>query len=234
MGVYMNKRVFILDDEPAMVEIATKILEEGRYVINSSTNPTEGLKQIRNLLPDLVLLDVSMDEMDGLEVCKALKSDVKTRHIPIIFVSVKGEVEDVVVGLEIGADDYLRKPLKGPELLARIKTVLRRTGPVQETNRVQTGPLTVDYESYKAWLDGEPMQLTPKQFELLGLFIQNAGKVLTRSTMMEKVWGADFKGFSRTVDTTVDQIRRKLGTHRGWIQTLKGVGYRFEVTDKAD
>ena len=227
----MKRRIFVLDDEEAMIEIAREILQEGPYIVESETSPLAGLEKIKQTTPDLVLLDISMDKMDGLEVCRQLKTDPKTKSIPIVFISVKAKETDVVVGLEMGADDYISKPVRESELLARIKAVLRRTKADEVINVSECGPFKVDHSAYKAWLDGKPLDLNPKQFELLSLFVNNEGKVLTRGTISEKIWGADISGTSRTLNSTVDQLRKNLGPYREWIKNLKGVGYRFEVEE---
>jgi DNA-binding response OmpR family regulator len=225
----MKTRIFIIDDDPDMIEIATQMLKEGGYVVLSDTNPERGLKKVKENPPDLVLLDISMDEMDGLDVCRELKADPQTRGIPIIFVTVKSKESDVVSGLELGAEDYIRKPLSGPELLARIRVVLRRKKPEQGSHIIEEGPLKVDVESYKAWLHGVLLDLTPKQFELLALFMKYEGKVLTRNRISEALWGADLSGQARSMNTTVDQVKQKLGKYRMWVKSLRGVGYRFEI-----
>lgn len=224
----MSKKIFILDDEADMVKIGTDLLESDGYLVESSQHPDDGIKKIRANPPDLLLLDIRLPDKDGLQICKELKSDPKTRHVPIIMVSVKADETDVVVGLELGADDYIAKPFRKKELLARVKTALRRQDP-DATNQVfHCGPITVDYGSYAATIHKKPLTLTPKEFELLGFFIKREGKVMTRPTISENVWGIEFTGSTRTIDVHVDQLRKKLGKYAAWVHSLKGVGYRFE------
>jgi DNA-binding response OmpR family regulator len=227
----MEKRIFIVDDEIAMSKIATKFLERDHYAVKNDTNPVQALQKIKADPPDLVLLDICMPGMNGLDFCRKMKEDPKTAHVPIIFLSVKSEESDVVVGLELGAEDYIRKPLRGPEFLARVKAALRRHESPLPRQQLELGPFQVDLGTYKASLAGENLELTPKQLELLAFFIRNPGRVLTRTTISMNVWGADLTGSSRAIDSAVDQLRRQLGRYRNCIEGLRGVGYRFEVDD---
>ena len=224
----MNQRVAIIDDEPDMIRIATDLLEPEGYVVTSSTHPDDGIKKILQGPPDLLLLDVRLPDKDGYQVLRELKNDVRTRSMPVIMVSVKADEPDVVVGLELGAEDYVAKPFRKRELLARVKAVLRRARGVPEPQRLQVGDITVDYGSYTAKIGKKALALTHKEFELLGFFLKMEGRILTRATISESVWGIEFTGTSRTIDVHVDQLRRKLGKHASHIVGLKGVGYRFE------
>lgn len=224
----MNKRIAIIDDEPDMVRIATDLLEPEGYVVTSSTHPEEGLKKIRQSQPDLLLLDIRMPDKDGFEVLRELKGDVRTKGFPVVMISVKTDEADVVVGLELGAEDYISKPFRKRELLARVKALLRRTSGVPEPQRLDVGGICVDYGSYTATIGKKQLPLTPKEFELLGHFLKMQGRILTRAAICEAVWGFEFTGTSRTIDVHVDQLRHKLGKHAACIISLKGVGYRFE------
>lgn len=228
----MNDRIFIVDDDPEIALMARKTLETDAYVVSHDANPVSALRAIKSSPPDLVLLDINMKEMNGLDVCRELKSDPRTSGIPIVMISVMAEEADVVAGLEIGAEDYIAKPLRRRELLARVRAVLRRRRS-ERSPILECGPFRVDFGAYRCWADGQALALTPKEFELLGLFIRKEGRVLTRGMIGEAIWGADLAKSSRTVDTHVDQLRRKLGLRRGWIQSLKGIGYRFEVAEEA-
>jgi DNA-binding response OmpR family regulator len=214
-----------------MIKIATDLLSDEGYTVASATTPADGLKKVRGNPPDLLLLDVRLPDMDGYQVCKELKSDPKTQSIPIIMVSVKSDETDVVVGLEMGADDYISKPFRRRELLARIKAVLRRQAADPEPGRLEVGPIRIDLAAYSAWLKEKALALTPKEFELLSLFLRREGRVLTRAVISETVWGFEHTGSSRTIDVHVDQLRRKLGKYGEWIKGLKGIGYRFEAED---
>lgn len=227
----MSRRIFVIDDEPDMVKIATDLLESDGYVVTSFHSPKDALKKIQDNPPDLLLLDIRLPDMDGFEFCKLLKSDPKTRTVPIIMVSVKSDETDVVVGLEMGAEDYLIKPLRRRELLARVKTVLRRLDSDPADQRLQVGPIVVDYGKYEATLNKRPLELTPKEFELLGFFLKRRGRVLTRAVISETVWGIEYSGSTRTIDVHVDTVRKKLGKHGSAIISLKGIGYRFEMDD---
>jgi DNA-binding response OmpR family regulator len=224
-----KKRVFIIDDDPDIIDISTKLLETNGYVVTSETNPKTGLRQLETNPPDLLLLDINMEEMDGLDVCRAVKSNPKIKDVPIVMISVNQSEADVVLGLELGAEDYIRKPFLTRELLARVKVVFRKHKSGPPTKTITCGPFQLDYDKYRASMDGKPLKLSPKEFELLGFFMQHEGRVLTRSTIYEGVWGVDLKGKSRTVDSHVDFLRKKLKKYRECIQGLKGVGYRFEV-----
>jgi len=227
----LKKKIFILDDEPDMVKIATDLLTSEGYFVQSDTSPISALKKIPQNPPDLLLLDIKLPEKDGFQVCREMKDNPKTKHIPIIMISVKADESDVVVGLELGAEDYISKPYRRQELLARVKKVLRRQGPEIEGQKVQAGPLRVDYDSYNAWADKKQLNLTPKEFELLGFFLRREGRVVTRACISEHVWGTEFTGSTRTIDVHVDQLRKKLGRFAEFIKSLKGVGYRFELDD---
>lgn len=227
----MNKRIAIIDDEPDMVRIATDLLEPEGYTVTSSHHPNDGLKKIRGGPPDLILLDVRLPDMDGYQVLKELKNDPRTRGVPVMMISVKSDESDVVVGLEMGAEDYLTKPLRRKELLARVKTVLRRLDRAPEPERLQVGEICLDFGSYTASVARKALTLTPKEFELLGFFLRMQGRILTRATISEAVWGIEFTGTTRTIDVHVDQLRRKLGKLGPCIKGLKGVGYRFELDD---
>jgi len=227
----MKKRIFILDDEPDMVKIATDLLESEGYIVQSDTNPLNALKKIPQNPPDLLLLDIRMPEKDGFQVCRELKKDPKTKHIPIIMISVKADETDIVVGLELGAEDYITKPYHRHELLARVKNVLRRLDPESVIQKIQAGPFTVDYDSYTAFANKKQLPLTPKEFELLGFLLRREGRVVTRATISENVWGIELTGSTRTIDVHVDQVRKKLGKYGAYIKSLKGVGYRFEIDD---
>jgi len=227
----MAKRIFLIDDEPDMVKIATDLLESNDYIVNSAEHPVPALKQIHDNPPDLILLDIRLPDKDGFQVCKELKADPKTSHVPIIMVSVKSDETDVVVGLELGAEDYIFKPFRKRELLARVKTVLRRHEPQTSDPVLDSGPLRLDFGSYIAKINKRTLNLTPKEFELLGFFIRREGRVVTRAAISENVWGIEFTGSTRTIDVHVDQLRHKLGKYGAYIKSLKGVGYRFEKDD---
>lgn len=225
----MNKRVFIIEDEADLVRIATDLLESDGFIVNSALHPLEGLRKIQANPPDLLLLDIRLPDMDGYQVCKELKRDPKTTHVPVIMVSAKDEETDVVVGLEVGADDYICKPYRQKELLARVKAVLRRHTAELEPKDIVTGPLSLNCFSYAGFIHKRNIELTLKEFELLRYFVTLEGRVLTRSRIYEHVWGVDFSGSSRTIDVHIEQLRKKLGKYSEWITTLKGIGYRFQV-----
>ena len=227
----MTRRIFVVDDEPDLVKIATDLLSAEGYHVSSATHPDEGLKKIRANPPDLILLDIRMPDKDGFQVCKELKSDPTTKGIPIIMISVKAEETDVVVGLEMGAEDYISKPYRRRELLARVKTALRRTEPEMIEEKLQIGPFAIDFGRYKASLNKKELTLTPKEFQLLAFFLKKEGRVLTRAAISESVWGIEFSGSTRTIDVHVDMLRKKLGKFAEYIVGMKGVGYRFELPD---
>jgi len=227
----VNKRVFIIEDEPDLVRIATDLLEADGFVVTSSTHPVDGLAKIRANPPDLLLLDIRLPDITGYEVCKQLKSDPKTKHVPIIMVSAKDAETDVVVGLEVGAEDYVCKPYRQKELVARVRAVLRRQMSDLEPTSLVSGPLTLNCANYSGTLYKKDIKMTYKEFELLSYFVRMEGRVLTRAKIYETVWGIDFSGSSRTIDVHVDKLRKKLGKCSEWISTLKGIGYRFQIDD---
>lgn len=224
----LKKRLFIIDDEADMIRIATDLLEPEGFLVLSAKHPEQGLKTIRANPPDILLLDVRLPDKDGFEVLREIKADAKTHHVPVIMVSVKADEADVVIGLEFGADDYVAKPFRKRELLARIKAVLRRREAHPNEQKVELGPLHLDYARYVATINKHNIDLTPKEFELLGYLMQRIGRVNTRAAMSEAVWGTEYLASTRTIDVHVDTLRRKLGKLGSWIVGLKGVGYRFD------
>lgn len=227
----MEQRIFILDDEDAMLKVATDLLRGYGYQVSTETDPIEGLKRILETPPDLLLLDVRMPRMDGFEVCRRLRADPRTKDLQIVIISIQNEESDVVAGLEVGADDYITKPFRERELLARVKALFRRQKGAPEPKILEAGPLKLDLLTYTATAKGKNLDLTPKEFLLLALFIKREGLVTTRPTISELVWGTGHLPTSLTINTHVNTLRRKLGRYQSCIQALKGIGYRFEIED---
>ncbi len=219
----------IVDDEESIRELLAYNLTKAGYDVVQAGDGRTALKLAANL--DMILLDVMLPEIDGLEVCREIKSRSQTAMIPIIMLTARDGEIDKVLGLELGADDYITKPFSMRELLSRIKAVLRRSqhGPVQES-QLAVGPLRIDFAAYKAFLGKEELALTPKEYELLKLFLTNVGRAYSRDELLEKVWGYEYYGDTRTVDVHIRHLRAKLKAVPAvsdGIETVRGVGYRF-------
>jgi len=230
----MAKKILVVDDEAHIRELIRFNLEKEGFTVIEAVDGSAALKAVRMERPDLVVLDLMLPVIDGLEVCQALKKDAEMSGIPVIMLTAKAEEIDKVLGLELGADDYITKPFSPRELLARIKAVLRRISrdPAIEEERV-IGKLRINFLRYGVTLDGERVELTPKEFELLKIFVTNLGRVLTREFLLEKIWGYEYFGDTRTVDVHVRHLRAKLEKDpelADAIETVRGVGYRFKET----
>jgi DNA-binding response OmpR family regulator len=230
----MTARILIVDDEPAVTDLLAYNLRKANYEVQVASTGLQALKLAEQFNPDLVLLDLLLPEIDGLEVCRQLR---KTSNVPIIMITALGEEIDRVVGLELGADDYLPKPFGVREVLARVKAVLRRsqTNNIgQPQSNVLHGPdgLQLDPESRLVRVGDTNLYLTRLEFDLLHLLLRNAGRVLTRERLLEQAWGYDFVGDTRAVDSTVKRLRSKLrqaSAEADGIEAVRGIGYRFKA-----
>lgn len=222
-------KILIVDDEKNIVEAVKYNLDKEGFRTVVAYDGAKALEAARRELPDLILLDLMLPEMDGLEVCRILKRDDKTRHIPVIMVTGKSAETDKVLGLELGADDYVTKPFSPRELLARVRGILRRAQPPPLTDSFRLGDLEVDWGRHVVSMKDKPVDLTAKEFELLTALIQAKGRMLTRDVLLEKVWGVDrsVEIETRTVDFHISQLRRKLKRVADRIVTVKSAGYRF-------
>lgn len=219
-------RVLVVDDESDMRQLVGMYLDNFGYEWGEAENGKEALKKLETDHYDFVVLDIMMPEMDGLSVCKEIR---KTSDVPIIFLTAKGEEWNRVNGLRMGADDYIVKPFSPGELIAGMEAVLRRYTKQEQQEEIQFGPILINEKSRKIEADGEPISLTVKEFDLLYFLCQHTGQVFSREQLLEKVWGYDYAGSTRTVDTHVKTMRLKLGEGGNYIQTVWGVGYKFEV-----
>ena len=226
----MAQRVLIVEDEPDILSLLVFHLEREGYQVTQSRTGREGLRLAGASPPDLVLLDLMLPEMDGLEVCRRLRQDPATRSLPIVMLTARGDEVDRVLGLELGADDYVVKPFSPRELVARIRAVLRRARPDPATSALVLGRLTIDFSGHRVTVDGKPVGLTRKEFDLLRALAEARGRVLSREYLLDHVWGYTAAGEieSRTVDVHVRRLRQKLGAEGPRIGTVTGVGYRFE------
>ncbi|OUB30821.1 DNA-binding response regulator [Bacillus thuringiensis serovar yunnanensis] len=223
----MNKyRVLVVDDESDMRQLVGMYLDNFGYEWGEAENGKEALKKLETDHYDFVVLDIMMPEMDGLSVCKEIR---KTSDVPIIFLTAKGEEWNRVNGLRMGADDYIVKPFSPGELVARMEAVLRRYTKQEQQEEIQFGPILINEKSRRIEANGESVSLTVKEFDLLYFLCQHTGQVFSREQLLEKVWGYDYAGSTRTVDTHVKTMRLKLGESGNYIQTVWGVGYKFEV-----
>jgi len=228
-----KENILVVDDEKDIVELLQYNLEKEGYKISSAFSGEECLEYIKTKFPDLILLDLMLPEIDGLDVCKILKSNSRTSNIPIIMLTAKGEETDIVLGLELGADDYITKPFNLRELLARIKTVLRRTKnnispPLKEKEIIKFNDLVIDSIKHQVTLKDQPLNLTSTEFKLLKFLASHPGKVFTREQLLNQVWAEDSFIVDRAVDVHIRRLRQKLLTYSDCIITIRGVGYRFK------
>lgn len=225
-----NKKVLIVDDEEHIRELIKFNLKKEGYDIEVAVNGTEALNSIREIKFDLILLDLMLPEIDGLEVCKEIRRNEETSDIPVMMITAKGEEFDKVLGLELGADDYITKPFSIRELMARVKALLRRSNVKKEENIIKFGDVVVNFKTREVTKGTQNVELTLKEFELLKLLIKNKGNILTRELLLDKIWGYEYIGETRTVDVHIRHLRKKIESddkNPQYIQTIRGVGYKF-------
>jgi len=223
--------VLVVEDEPDIRSLIVHHLEREGFRCRTAASGGEALARLRSAPPDLVVLDLMLPGMDGLEVCRRVRADPATAALPIIMLTAKADEVDRVVGLELGADDYLTKPFSTKELVARVRAVLRRARPGEASRALSVGTVSLDPGRHAVSVGGRPVELTPKEFDLLHALLAAAGRVLSREHLLNRVWGyarAD-EIESRTVDVHIRRLRAKLGAEDRRIATIKGVGYRFET-----
>jgi len=225
----MSKKILIIEDDKDIIELVRHYLEKENFVLKDSADGFSGLKKAKAENFDLVILDIMLPEMDGLEVCKELRADPKTSSTPVIMLTAKGEETDKIVGLEIGADDYLTKPFSPRELVARIKALLRRVEKKTEKEKIyRYANLVLDPFKHEVTLNDRAFQLTSKEFALLECLLRNKGRVLSRDYLMDQVWGYDYFGGMRTVDVHIRRLREKIPLLSRNIQTVKNLGYKLK------
>ncbi len=224
--------MLVVEDEPDIRALIVHHLQRDGFVCRTAATGAEALRDARASLPDLIVLDLMLPEVDGLEVCRRLRADPRTAQVPVIMLTARADEVDRIVGLELGADDYVVKPFSPKELVARVRAVLRRArGAAEPGHPLRAGALVLDPSRHTVELRGAPLALTPKEFDLLQALLEAAGRVLSRETLLNRVWGyarAD-EIESRTVDVHVRRLRAKLGDEGRRISTVKSVGYRFEA-----
>jgi len=226
----MPEKILVVEDERNIASFVSMYLKNARYHVEIARDGTEALQKADATKPDLVVLDLMLPDIDGLEVCRQIRS---TSDVPILMLTARDDDVDKIVGLEVGADDYLTKPFHPQELVARAKALLRRSHNEADVPRlIRAGKLEVDIERHEVRLDQARVHLRPKEFDLLALLARHPGRVFQRSELLDLVWGYDFPGYTRTVDVHVQQLREKLataGVSNPSIQTVWGVGYRLEL-----
>jgi phosphate regulon transcriptional regulator PhoB len=223
--------ILIVEDNADIVEIVRYNLERDGYTLLAAGDGEDGLKLAISKRPALILLDLMLPKVDGLEVCRLLRARAETREIPIVMLTAKGEESDVVVGLEVGADDYVVKPFSPKELVARIKAVLRRNARPREVDKnelLQIGKLQIDSRSHRIHLGTQEIKVTRTEFRLLRALAGAPGRVFTRDQLIDEMGGPDVVIIDRNVDVHISSVRKKLGTYGDRITTVRGVGYRFE------
>ena len=221
-----NIKILLVDDEPDIVEIIRFNLERVGYQISTAYNGVEAIKVAEKEIPHLIILDIMMPGIDGIETCERLRQDSKFNDTVIMFLSARGEDYSYVAAFEAGADDYTTKPIKPKVLVSKVKGLLRRFKDVESTDTLLEFPnLRIDREKYKVTINGEELSIPRKEFELFFLLASKPGKVFKREKIMDKIWGSDVVVGDRTIDVHIRKLREKLGDH--WFKTIKGVGYTF-------
>ncbi len=221
-------KILIVEDDPDISELIHFNLEKAGYQTVRAEDGEQALRLTQKHQPDLILLDLLLPGLNGLEVCRRLKRDPAVQHIPIMMVTAKGDEMDRVVGLELGADDYVVKPFSIREIILRIQKLLDRREKQAASSFLKADSLLLDLEAHTAKLSEKTLELTATEFRLLAHLLGNRGRVQTREILLDRVWGYSFEGYSRTIDTHIRRIRKKLGSHQNLIETVRGIGYRLK------
>jgi two-component system phosphate regulon response regulator PhoB len=225
-------KVLVIEDERDLQQVLTYNLAQAGHEALSAERGAEGLRLARTARPDLILLDLMLPDISGTDVCRALKDDAATRAIPVVMLTARGEEVDRVVGFELGVDDYIVKPFSVRELLLRIQAVLRRAKsepPGTAPATIEFGCLKIDRAAHRVWVDGQEVELTALEFRLLVTLYERKDRVQSRATLLDDVWGIQADITTRTVDTHVKRLREKLESARDYVETVRGVGYRFRA-----
>lgn len=229
-----KERILIIEDETNIMELVAYNLEKEGWLVSKARTGDEGWEKIQQEHPDLILLDLMLPGLDGLEICRRTRQNKTTRDIPIIMLTAKAEEADRVLGLESGADDYVTKPFSPRELVARVRAVLRRVdntfADAEERETITLGPIKMDLRQHKVLVKNQEVELTPKEFDLLHLLLSHPGRAFSREYLLENLWGYEFFGDTRTVDVHVRRLRQKIEEDPAqpyWLETVRGVGYRI-------
>jgi two-component system phosphate regulon response regulator PhoB len=224
-----KKKILVVDDEPDVTDLVAYHLKAKGFHVESLNDATASIAKARGYVPDLVILDIMMPDLSGIQVCRILRADPKLARVPIIFLTAKAEPHDRIEGLESGADDYLSKPFSPKELVLRVESILRRVAAPKEpvAAKLRVGDIQLDSDTHRVTVKGEVLDLTATEFKLLRLMMERQGRVQTREHLLLNVWNYSTEIETRTVDTHVRRLREKLGDEAGWIETIRGVGYRI-------
>ncbi|MEK6678494.1 MAG: response regulator transcription factor [Nitrospirota bacterium] len=224
----MSKKILLIEDDKDIINLVKHYLEKEGYRTFEAADGVKGLDILKKEKVDLAILDIMLPELNGIDVLKRIKGDAKTANIPVIMLTAKGEETDKIVGLELGADDYITKPFSPKELVARVKALLRRVEkPVEKTDTLKYGELIMDISKHEVKVKGKEIELTAKEFGLLEELLRNKGRVLTRDTLLNNVWGYDYFGNTRTVDVHIRRLREKIPLLEKSIITVKQLGYKL-------
>lgn len=229
----MEKKILVVDDEQDIVDLISYNLGKEGYKVFTASNGTQAVEVASAIRPDLVILDIMMPGMDGFEVCRTLRRNTSTQSVAIMFLTAKSGEIDQILGLELGADDYIQKPISPRVLIARVKTILRRGTETVRTETIaapeilQIGALEINRQNYTIRVDKKEIFFPKKEFELLAFLAANTGKVFSRESLLRRIWGESVYVIDRTVDVHISKIREKIAPYSSWIETVKGVGYRF-------
>jgi two-component system phosphate regulon response regulator PhoB len=224
----MAERILVIDDEPDLLELVRINLKQAGYEVETAETGRDALELLRRSAPDLVVLDLMLPDVTGTEICRRMRTDPELADLPIIMLTAKADEVDRVVGLELGADDYVTKPFSPRELTLRVRAVLRRRKPpAPPTEALAHGALRLDPARHRCFVGPTEVPLTAKEFELLRTLMARPGRVLTRDQLLDEVWGTDIAVTTRTIDTHLKRLREKLGAASDLIETVRGVGYRF-------
>ncbi|MCK4396889.1 response regulator [candidate division WOR-3 bacterium] len=225
----MNKFIAIVDDEPDILELVSIHLKKSNFNPKGFQNAKSLIKFLKKQIPDLIILDLMLPDADGFEVCKYLKKEDSFSHIPIIMLTAKGEEIDKVLGLELGADDYVTKPFSPKELVARVKAVLRRKKQKEESQKIEISDiLVIDKQKYEVFVEDKKVELTPTEFRILSFLSSKKGWIFSRDKILDYLWGDEKIILDRTVDVHINHLREKLGKAGKLIKNVRGLGYKFE------
>jgi two-component system phosphate regulon response regulator PhoB len=223
------RKILIVDDEPDVADLVAYHLRAKGYQVETVNDPTASIGAARSFLPDLLILDIMMPDLNGMQICRIIRADPRLQQVPIIFLTAKAEENDRISGFETGCDDYICKPFSTKELVLRVQSILRRVSDdaPAEAKHLQAGQIVLDIERHEVTLHGRPVELTATEFKLLRLLMERRGRVQTREHLLINVWNYETEIETRTVDTHVRRLREKLGSEADWIETIRGVGYRM-------